>query len=104
MIIPSSRANVVYEEGVAGPVIDMRITHHSVICCIAVYKVVRIQRHIDTAQMGAGVEDTPVPESDTTFGDPAAFVVIVTVPVRVPETVGVNVILSTQLAPWASME
>jgi hypothetical protein len=52
-------------------------------------------------RMGAGVEDTPVPESCTTFGDPAAFVVIVTVPVRVPESVGVKVIFSIQLAPGA---
>jgi hypothetical protein len=45
---------------------------------------------------------TPVPESATTFGLPAAFVVIVTVPVRVPATVGVKTTLRTQLAPGMS--
>jgi hypothetical protein len=46
----------------------------------------------------------PTPVSETTGAVTAALLNIVRVPVRVPETVGVNFTLAVQLAPGARLE
>jgi hypothetical protein len=51
---------------------------------------------------GAVVALTPVPESCTTWGEPAALLFTVTLPVRVPATVGVNLRLIVHVPPAAT--
>ena len=46
---------------------------------------------------------TPLPVSETVCGDPGAPSVIVNVPFTLPVAVGVNVTLTVQLAPDASL-
>jgi len=50
------------------------------------------------------VVPAPVPVRLTVFGLELALLVIVSVPVRVPEAVGWNVTLTVQLAPAAMLE
>src|SRR5205823_1091657 len=52
---------------------------------------------------GATVKSVPVPESATVCGLPGALSVIVSVPMREPSAVGVNVTLTAQLAPAATL-
>src|SRR5438874_11997464 len=53
--------------------------------------------------VNCGLPDAPVPESDAVCGLLAAESVSVSVPVRVPAAVGVNVTFTVQLAPAAKL-
>jgi hypothetical protein len=58
---------------------------------------------MEIATVAAGVVEAPVPVSAITCGEFAALLVKVSVPVRVPDAVGVNERLTVQLAPGATV-
>src|SRR6266851_1832291 len=81
----------------AVPVLD-RLT-----ICTALVLPTRWPPKLILAPPNTTIGATPVPVSETTCGLPAALSVMVTAPLRVPLSVGVNVTLTVQLAPMPTV-